>query len=100
MVLLLSFAFLAGLATILAPCIWPLIPIILSSSVNSKGARRPLGITLGLMLSFAFLTLFISYLVKSFHFNAGGLRLIAVAVIGVLGLRWSYRAFRRSSKDF
>ncbi len=86
MILLLGFAFLAGLVTILAPCIWPILPIVLSSSVAGKGHQRPLGITLGIMASFGFFTLAISYLVNIFHFDPNGLRLVAVVIIGFLGL--------------
>ncbi|HTY12067.1 MAG TPA: cytochrome c biogenesis protein DipZ [Bacteroidota bacterium] len=86
MILLLAFAFLAGLVTILAPCIWPILPIVLSSSVAGKGHQRPLGITLGIMASFGFFTLAISYLVNIFHFDPNGLRLAAVIIIAFLGL--------------
>ncbi len=82
---LLGFAFLSGLATILAPCIWPLLPIILSSAAASTGRRRPLGITLGIILSFSIFTLSLSALVKIFHFDPNGLRFIAVIIIAVLG---------------
>lgn len=83
--ILLLFAFLSGLVTILAPCIWPLLPIILSSSA-AGGHRRPLGITLGIMLSFSFFTLTISYLVMLFQFDPNFLRLFAVLIIGFLGI--------------
>lgn len=86
MLLLLLFAFVSGLVTILAPCIWPLLPIILSSSIVQKGHARPLGITLGIMLSFAIFTLTISTIVMYFHFDPNILRLVAVVVIGFLGL--------------
>lgn len=86
MILLLSFAFLAGLVTILAPCIWPLLPIILSSAAMGKGHQKPLGITLGIMVSFTIFTLTISTLVKLFHFDPNTLRLVAVIVIGFLGV--------------
>lgn len=86
MVLLLFFAFLSGFVTILTPCIWPLLPIVLSTSVTGKGKHRALGITLGIMISFAIATLTISYLVKLFHFDPNILRLIAVVVISFLGL--------------
>lgn len=85
MVVLLAFAFVSGLVTILAPCIWPLLPIILSSSVAGQGHKRPLGITLGIMVSFAVFTLTISYLVMLFHFDPNILRIFAVVVIGFLG---------------
>src|SRR5258706_5532072 len=86
MVFLLFFAFSSGLVTILAPCIWPLLPIILSATYGSKSHHRPLGLTIGIMVSFALITLTISSLVKLFHFDPNVLRLVAVLVIGFLGL--------------
>ena len=85
MPILLFFAFLAGFVTILAPCIWPLLPIVLSAS-SAGGKKRPLGITLGVMTSFTVFTLSISYLEKIFHIDANLFRLIAVIIIGGLGL--------------
>lgn len=85
MVVLLFFAFLSGLVTILAPCIWPLLPVIFSASALG-GRGKPLGITLGICLSFAVFTLSVSYLVRLFNFDPNILRLLAVGVIGFLGL--------------
>ena len=84
MLILLLFTFISGLVTIFAPCIWPLLPIILSSTTG--GHRKPLGITLGIMTSFAFFTLTLSYIVKIIPFDPDILRLFAVLVIGFLGL--------------
>lgn len=86
MILLLGFAFLSGLLTILAPCIWPLLPIILSTTLGGTGHKKPLGITLGIMLSFAVFTLAISTLVRIFHFDPNVLRLVAVVIIAFLGI--------------
>lgn len=86
MAALFIFAFLSGLITILTPCIWPILPIVLSSTLGSKSHKKPLGITLGIMLSFSFFTLAISALVGIFHFDPNILRLIAVIVIGFLGV--------------
>lgn len=86
MILLLAFSFLAGFATILAPCIWPVLPIVLSSAIAGKSHARPLGITLGVMISFAFFTLTISALVKIFHLNPNTLRFIAAIIIAALGI--------------
>ncbi len=86
MILLLGFSFLAGLVTILAPCMWPMLPIVLSSTVKGTDHKRPLGVTLGVMVSFAVFTLSISYLVRAFHFDPNVLRLLAVVVIVFLGL--------------
>lgn len=85
MIILLIFSFLSGLVTIFAPCIWPLLPIILSSSLGG-GRRKSFGITLGIMMSFSFFTLTLSYLVKIIPFDPNILRLIAVCIIGFLGL--------------
>lgn len=89
MLILLLFAFLSGLVTILAPCIWPLLPIILSSSATGdKG--KPFGITLGIVLSFALFTLAISYLITIIPFDPNILRLFAVVVIAFLGINACY----------
>ncbi len=85
MELLLLFAFISGLVTIFAPCIWPILPIILSAS-TSGGHKKPLGITLGIIISFAVITLSISYIIKIFPFDPEVLRYFAVAIIGFLGL--------------
>lgn len=85
MMILLVFSFLAGFVTILAPCIWPLLPIVLSASLGG-GKRRPFGITLGIMTSFTIFTLSISTLEKTLHINANTFRLLAVIMIGLLGL--------------
>ncbi len=85
MVLLLVFAFISGLVTILAPCIWPLLPIVLSSSVGGKSHTRPLGIAVGIMASFTIFTLAISYIVRIFHLDPNILRLFAVFVLVLLG---------------
>lgn len=73
--------------TILAPCIWPVLPIVLSSSIAGKRSyQRPLGITIGVILSFTIFTLSISYLVRIFHLDPNFLRTIAVVVIIFFGL--------------
>lgn len=86
MLVLIGFAFLSGLATILSPCIWPLLPIVLSSAVAGGGRRRPLGITLGVVISFSVATLALSALVKIFNFDPSYLRLVAVVILTILGL--------------
>lgn len=84
MIVLLIFAFLSGLVTIAAPCIWPLLPIILSSSANG-GHRKPLGITIGIISSFAIFTLTLSYVVSVLPLDLDVLRLVAVGIIAFFG---------------
>src|SRR3990167_1220964 len=85
MIVLLVIAFVSGLVTILAPCIWPLLPIILSSSTTG-GKRKAFGITLGICASFMVFTLSISYLVSALRIDPNFFRYFAVIVIGLLGL--------------
>src|SRR3989338_9171887 len=85
MLILIFFAFLAGLVTILAPCIWPLLPIVLSAS-SGAGKQRPLGLTLGVMISFTVFTLTISYLEKILPIGPNLFRLVSVVIIALLGL--------------
>ncbi len=84
MIILLIFAFFSGLVTIAAPCIWPLLPIILSSSANG-GHRKPLGITVGITSSFAIFTLTLSYIVSVIPIDLDALRLVAVGIIAFFG---------------
>ncbi|MGH2544583.1 MAG: cytochrome c biogenesis CcdA family protein, partial [Ardenticatenaceae bacterium] len=84
MTLLLAFAFLSGLVTVLSPCILPVLPIVLSSSVGGKS--RPAGIILGLVLSFSLATLALSRLVAWLGLSASTIRWGAVVVIGVMGI--------------
>lgn len=92
MLILLCFAFIAGFVTILAPCIWPLLAIILSAS-SGQGKRRPLGITLGIMASFTIFTLAISYLEKIFHLGPNVLRNIAVIALILRGISMMIPSF-------
>src|SRR5271157_202402 len=85
MVILILFSVLSGLVTVISPCILPVLPIVLASSVE-KGKARPLGLITGLILSFSLFTLAISQIVSLFDLSANVLRLIAVIVIGLLGL--------------
>ena len=88
MILLITFAFLAGVVTVLSPCILPILPIILSSTIggqnNSKA--RPMGVVLGFVLSFTFFTLFLSTIVRLSGISANTLRLFSVLVIAVFGV--------------
>ena len=85
MLLLTLFAFIAGLVTILSPCILPVLPIVLSGSVNG-GKKRPLGIVTGFIISFTFFTLLLSTIVKTTGLSADSLRTISVFVVGFFGI--------------
>lgn len=87
MIFLLIFSFIAGIVTVLSPCILPILPIILTSSIGgvNKGKARPLGVVTGFILSFTFFTLFLSTIVKLIGIPADSLRLFSILVIGGFG---------------
>lgn len=82
--LLYFFAFLAGVVTVLSPCILPVLPAVLSAGIG-KGRYRPLGIIIGLIVSFAFFTLTLTYLVHSLGISANLLRYSAIIIIALFG---------------
>lgn len=88
MILLLLFAFVAGVVTILSPCILPILPIVLSSSIGHQqtSKRRPLGVVVGFVASFTFFTLFLSSIVNLTGISADSLRLLSVIVIAGFGV--------------
>ncbi len=88
MILLLIFAFLAGIITVLSPCILPILPIILSSSVGGveTGKIRPIGVVIGFILSFTFFTLFLSTIVRLLGIPADTLRFMSVVIIAGFGV--------------
>ena len=84
MIILIAFAFLAGIITILSPCILPILPIVLSGTIGSK--RKPLGIVIGFILSFILFTLFLSALVKATGISADALRSLSIIIILFFGI--------------
>lgn len=85
MAILLIFSFLAGVVTVLSPCILPVLPILLSGGA-AKGPSRPLGIVLGVITSFTFFTLALKSLVEFTGINAQYLRIGAIIIIAFFGL--------------
>jgi cytochrome c biogenesis protein CcdA/thiol-disulfide isomerase/thioredoxin len=82
MVLLILFAFVAGIGTALSPCVLPVLPIALSAGATG-GRRRPLGIVTGLALSFTFVTVALVYVIHALGLPDDLLRKIAIA--GLVG---------------
>ena len=97
MFVLFVFSFLAGLCTMLSPCILPILPIVLAAGA-SKGRLRPLGVCIGLVISFTFFTIALTSIVKASGISPDLLRYIAIGLVFVFGLcmvvpplsRWLY----------
>jgi cytochrome c biogenesis protein CcdA/thiol-disulfide isomerase/thioredoxin len=82
---LIVFAFIAGAATALSPCVLPVLPVVLSAGLTG-GSRRPLGIVTGLALSFAFATVALVYVIDALGLPGDLLRNIAIAVLLGFGI--------------
>lgn len=85
MLILILFAFLSGIVTILSPCILPVLPLILSGSVG-QGRLRPFGIIFGFIFSFTFFTLALTALVKVSGVSADYIRYLAIFIVICFGL--------------
>lgn len=85
MLILLLFAFVAGVVTVLSPCILPLLPVILSSS-DGSGKQRPTGVIVGFIASFTFFTLFLSTIVQLSGIPSSALRSLSVVILALFGI--------------
>jgi cytochrome c biogenesis protein CcdA/thiol-disulfide isomerase/thioredoxin len=85
MFLLLLFALIAGAGTAITPCVLPVVPALLSASA-AGGRRRPLGIVLGLAITFTIAIVALAGLVKGVGLAAGAARTLAIIVLLVFGV--------------
>jgi cytochrome c biogenesis protein CcdA/thiol-disulfide isomerase/thioredoxin len=85
MLVLVTFAFLAGIGTALSPCVLPVLPALLSAG-GVGGTRRPLGIVLGLSVTFTVTIIGLAKVVDGVGLGSDPLRQLAVLVLVVFGL--------------
>jgi cytochrome c biogenesis protein CcdA/thiol-disulfide isomerase/thioredoxin len=85
MLLLLLFALIAGAGTAITPCVLPVLPALLSASAIG-GRRRPLGIVLGLALTFTIAIVALAQLVNGVGLASGAARTLAIVVLVVFGI--------------
>jgi cytochrome c biogenesis protein CcdA/thiol-disulfide isomerase/thioredoxin len=85
MALLILFGFVAGAGTALSPCVLPVLPIALSAGATG-GRRRPLGIVVGLAISFTFATVALVYLISALGLPGDLLRKLAIGVLLAFGV--------------
>jgi cytochrome c biogenesis protein CcdA/thiol-disulfide isomerase/thioredoxin len=85
MIVLLGFAVLAGAGTALSPCVLPVLPALLSAG-GAGGRRRPLGVVLGLSVTFAVTIVGIAKVADGVGLGSDPLRAVAVVVLLGAGL--------------
>src|SRR5690348_5146675 len=79
------FALIAGAGTAITPCVLPVVPALLSASATG-GRRRPLGIVLGLALTFTVAIVALAQLVKGVGLASSAARDAAIVVLIAFGL--------------
>jgi len=87
-VFLLIGAFIAGLLTVLAPCVLPLLPIIIGGSVsgNTRDKRRPFIIAISLALSLIIFTLLLKATTLFIHIPPQAITYFSGGIIIILGI--------------
>lgn len=78
--------FLAGLLTILLPCILPLIPIVLGVSIAGRSKWRPLLTILGMLVSFVGFTFLLLVVLQHFAETADIIRIATYYVLLLFGV--------------
>jgi cytochrome c biogenesis protein CcdA/thiol-disulfide isomerase/thioredoxin len=85
MLILTAFALLAGAGTALSPCVLPVLPALLASA-GAGGRRRPLGVVLGLAVTFTVTIVGIAKVVGGVGLGSDPLRALAVVVLLAAGV--------------
>lgn len=78
-------SFLEGLALIVSPCILPVLPLILSTSV-AGGRRRPFGIISGFVIAFSLFALLSRKLVSVLHINLDYIKYGSLVLLALFGI--------------
>lgn len=84
-------ALLAGLLTIGAPCILPMLPVLLGTSVGQTSGSRPAWIALGFVLAFSACALLFGLFAQVLGLTQDTLRQGAIGLLFVFGLLMVYR---------
>jgi cytochrome c biogenesis protein CcdA/thiol-disulfide isomerase/thioredoxin len=85
MLLLILFAFLAGIGTAITPCVLPVLPALLSASATG-GRRRPLGIVAGLAFTYTVTIVALASVIDGIGLADGTVRTFAIIVLILFGL--------------
>lgn len=86
-------SFVAGLLTILAPCVLPLLPVIVGSSLGSKSKYRVLWIMIGLIGSITIFTLILRASTLLISIDPLAWKIISGGILIALGITYIYPTF-------
>lgn len=78
-------AYIAGVLSILSPCVWPLVPVVMSSATTS-GKSGPWWLALGLSLAFALVGTVLTYFLLNLGLGVDILRPFAAVLLLVIAI--------------
>ena len=78
-------AYIAGVLSILSPCVWPLVPIVMTSAAG-KGKSGPLYLALGLSTAFALAGSILTFVLLNAGLNPDAFRWFAAGLLVLIGL--------------
>jgi cytochrome c-type biogenesis protein len=78
-------AFIAGILSILSPCVLPILPIVLGTAASSH-RHGPVALAAGLSISFVAIGLFLATVGHSIGLDAERLRYVAAALLVIVGV--------------
>ena len=81
----LALAFIAGVLSILSPCVLPIVPIVLGAAA-SEHRWGPLALAVGLAISFVIVGLFVATVGYSIGLDADAFRYVAAALMIAIGI--------------
>lgn len=81
----LPLALMAGVLSILSPCVWPLVPIVMASSSNS-GKKGQLALALGLSVAFALAGGVLTFILFSLGLSPEVLRWFGAVMLVLMGV--------------
>ncbi|RBA23737.1 cytochrome c biogenesis CcdA family protein [Herminiimonas fonticola] len=87
----LPFALLAGVLTIASPCVLPILPIVLGTSIKRASKLRPLFIVAGFVLTFAALGMLLASVSQSVAIAHETLRLAGIVILMLAGIAMLWR---------
>ena len=87
----------AGVLTILLPCILPLVPIVLGTSISGRSKLRPLMVILGMLFSFVIFTFLLNIVLAQFPQATNAVRVATYYILLLFGVGF---VFHRRSIQF
>ncbi len=83
---LIFLAFLAGILTVLAPCVLPLLPIIIGSSIDGTNRAKPFLVTAGLVISITVFTILLKASTLLLNLDPGIWKVLSGGIVIIFGL--------------